>query len=1403
MTDFDYDDTNGWLELGGATTGLETFTNTTMDDVILRTTKFGSKLVLGNSNSVDAAMYITSNMIGIQKQPAKELDIHGDFLIDGLQTLTTNPNRNLPSSNIDHILSFDSSNILMNSIIIPNGNDTLSEKANNLVINSYGLIRNKIILPDTLKIPGEIFKNVKIDSVTENGVSMEDNILQGYTFLLRDEFQEYQDKLIKNVMFVINDTIFVINESFINVNTKLVLNCVMFLTEQNFISFPIPLNQETNADIQILRSIEPVDIEEEEDTESNFKTEYIKQRLVISETQYLEEFDDEENAYKKVKFLCFVENRNDNFFAKGFYYTLQLQFSDETVKLIYPSNILRLCEIEPIESLNDIENSDDNADNNENVKKDRVYLTFCSIDESTKINDYVDNIVSKIDSVAELPVVLIPTEIPLSVGLNKPTPIVFFIESTTVPSPNQIVFRIKLDNLESYDKHFLKYYKYYNNEFMYIESINNVTDGKIWSIQKLEIDSDQKEGILKLYSENVITDTEKEDLKKERIAIKTYPFRLAKLNRIGNELNNSYIPTGSKLGINTTNCGETLTVNGELSLKNTLIMYNNDSVDSFQLNYNSNQLHINIGKDKPDKFIYIKNNPNVDTENIHISATTLLTGDTYFSSLSNVYNNSIKIDGSNISAICNGSTNTTINTFGAIDTDIIQFDNLKAKITKLRDVKLKKVFEDEFQTYEQVYVFGVIISIDIVFYARIVPNDVIKINNVFFTVRRVDYNADDENVFFVSLEWYFPQEREMFKNKITTLPFKVDDKVDIHIHKDILEQEMVKQSLKLYVKDIRYEEDELGNRIYLMMSGQVTQGEVLFLSVGRFFNLSLVAPVSCKVNDTFVDHVLILKSLQQIGKEFFTFEFKSLDNVTDIKNETTVGDLLQQIEPGTFNSFLYIYPLESFLQPNRRQFPFDAYEYSGFPYKRYTEKVKISYISTDPSSTYLAIKDSELLDKFISKEVSFPISCTDRMVVENGVYDLSGIYRLENHIIAKVKFINTNLLQASDDISITFSFNGIPLHVFSALFPSDNAIIYKLKDVDIAIYDLLKFYEGHNAYIIDKFNQMWHISSIYRKVENNIDVTLLTVTDLSNNKRFLSEDHLDLSSDRHIFIVPVKFYSFKTNQTRDDNILNNYIPSRVGVNTQFIREMVTINGDLSCRSKMVLDDDTCLSPFFTTYSNDIFDLNKKIEISTSNVNFNADTEVYGTVTARAYLTNSDQRIKENIILSDSQKDLELINRLNIHNYNFIDKIGLHNNALQKGVLAQEVEKELPWIVSETDGVLPNINLKGKVLSNGKTVELNGHPTTKINPGDILKVTYTHSKTDVLVNVLHCLLPTDKTTQITFHEDMERFCNVLVIGAISKVKIVDHTYLFMTALNAIKALSREVKSLENKINQTIS
>ena len=116
---------------------------------------------------------------------------------------------------------------------------------------------------------------------------------------------------------------------------------------------------------------------------------------------------------------------------------------------------------------------------------------------------------------------------------------------------------------------------------------------------------------------------------------------------------------------------------------------------------------------------------------------------------------------------------------------------------------------------------------------------------------------------------------------------------------------------------------------------------------------------------------------------------------------------------------------------------------------------------------------------------------------------------------------------------------------------------------------------------------------------------------------------------------------------------------------------------------------------FAWYANDggVACVNK----GTSSGNHNCSVTADGRVKASEFNASSDRRIKRDLQLADNLSDLEVLRRLKVRDYRYVDVVR-RGNALRKGFIAQEVKAVFPEAVSTSTEYVPEVYEKATGIS---------------------------------------------------------------------------------------------------------
>ena len=170
---------------------------------------------------------------------------------------------------------------------------------------------------------------------------------------------------------------------------------------------------------------------------------------------------------------------------------------------------------------------------------------------------------------------------------------------------------------------------------------------------------------------------------------------------------------------------------------------------------------------------------------------------------------------------------------------------------------------------------------------------------------------------------------------------------------------------------------------------------------------------------------------------------------------------------------------------------------------------------------------------------------------------------------------------------------------------------------------------------------------------------------------------------------------------------------------------------------------------------------------------------------------SDERSKVIHGVSKSKEDLDILNNIEITEFNYIDPV--KGNGKQKKVIAQQVEKVYPRAVSTGHDVIPNIFKESEI--NSGVIKLEN--TCEV--GDKIQLVYEDSSKEI-VEVIAC----HETKIVT---DSKKKGKVFVYGnEIDDYKSVDYDAISMLNVSAtqelhkiIEKLSKKIEDLTNKVN----
>ena len=175
----------------------------------------------------------------------------------------------------------------------------------------------------------------------------------------------------------------------------------------------------------------------------------------------------------------------------------------------------------------------------------------------------------------------------------------------------------------------------------------------------------------------------------------------------------------------------------------------------------------------------------------------------------------------------------------------------------------------------------------------------------------------------------------------------------------------------------------------------------------------------------------------------------------------------------------------------------------------------------------------------------------------------------------------------------------------------------------------------------------------------------------------------------------------------------------------------------------------------------------------------------------AFLSISDKRIKTDVVASSSEEDLDLLMKIPVTRYRFIDGDG----RTVHGFIAQEVEEHAPFAVRTTTGVVPNImRTPSAIHTEGTVIELVEHGVAK---GANIKVLIDGN--ELMTKVKEVISPNSfRVTKPLLGE------TVFIYGSVvPDFKLLDSDRLVPIVFNAVKELHSQNVAMQQTLTAVLA
>ena len=196
---------------------------------------------------------------------------------------------------------------------------------------------------------------------------------------------------------------------------------------------------------------------------------------------------------------------------------------------------------------------------------------------------------------------------------------------------------------------------------------------------------------------------------------------------------------------------------------------------------------------------------------------------------------------------------------------------------------------------------------------------------------------------------------------------------------------------------------------------------------------------------------------------------------------------------------------------------------------------------------------------------------------------------------------------------------------------------------------------------------------------------------------------------------------------------------------------------------------------------------------TFNSNVSYSIQADGRIRSNEFNAISDARIKRDIILLNTQKQLSELNMLKVVNFNYIDQLA-NGNKIKTGFIAQEVEKVNSDYVNQSSDFIPSVYALAKsAIVNDKVMRVITEKPHGFAKGDQVKF-FIEGKKEEIKTIQEVLSP-EVFTVIGWDASVN---NLFVYGKkVSDFRAIDFDQITALSVAAIQELSKQVEILKSE------
>jgi hypothetical protein len=234
---------------------------------------------------------------------------------------------------------------------------------------------------------------------------------------------------------------------------------------------------------------------------------------------------------------------------------------------------------------------------------------------------------------------------------------------------------------------------------------------------------------------------------------------------------------------------------------------------------------------------------------------------------------------------------------------------------------------------------------------------------------------------------------------------------------------------------------------------------------------------------------------------------------------------------------------------------------------------------------------------------------------------------------------------------------------------------------------------------------------------------------------------------------------------------------RVGINTTAPKAPLHVAGSIE-------------QPIFHNYFY-AFDVDGDVTSSTS-ASIVADYSVVGS----EFVVPSDARIKNIVAVSNTAKDLKTLEAIRVTDYTMKDKVRYGNRQFKK-VIAQEVEKVYPQVISREAGFIPNVYRHADTIQRTAAGLLLHFAAEHGLTSDAKKLRVLTEGDNFMQE--YAILSIPSPNDIIIADTMASIKRMFVYGQeVQDFRKVDYDGLFALNISATQELSKEVRRLQQEL-----